>query len=53
MYDLNLKTFIFSLNNRLSSLDEKFYKKNFDIYVDLDCTSPIRNVEDIDKAIEK
>ena len=32
---------------------EKFYKKNFDIYVDLDCTSPIRDVEDIDKAIEK
>ena len=32
---------------------EKFYNKNFDIYVDLDCTSPIRDVKDIDKAIEK
>ena len=32
---------------------EEFYSKNFDIYVDLDCTSPIRDVEDIDKAIEK
>ncbi len=32
---------------------EKFYNKNFDIYVDLDCTSPIRDVEDINQAIEK
>ncbi len=32
---------------------EKFYKKNFEIYVDLDCTSPLRDVLDINKAIEK
>ena len=32
---------------------EKFYNKNFDIYVDLDCTSPIRDVEDINQAIKK
>ena len=32
---------------------EKFYIKNFEIYVDLDCTSPLRDVLDINKAIEK
>ena len=32
---------------------EEFYKENFDIYIDLDCTSPLRDVEDIYKAIEK
>ena len=31
---------------------EDFYNEKFDIYVDLDCTSPLRDVEDIYKAIE-
>tara|TARA_A100001388_G_C28765216_1_gene500318 strand:- start:825 stop:1523 length:699 start_codon:yes stop_codon:yes gene_type:complete len=32
---------------------EKHYKESFDIYLDLDCTSPIRDVEDIYHAIEQ
>ena len=32
---------------------EDFYDKKFDIYLDLDCTSPVRDVEDIYKAIEQ
>ena len=32
---------------------EEFYKKEFDIYIDLDCTSPLRDVDDIYKAIEQ
>tara|TARA_A100001011_G_scaffold392628_1_gene480606 strand:+ start:1113 stop:1811 length:699 start_codon:yes stop_codon:yes gene_type:complete len=32
---------------------EKYYAESFDIYLDLDCTSPIRDVEDIYKAIEQ
>ena len=31
---------------------ENIYKENYDIYLDLDCTSPIRDIEDIYKAIE-
>ena len=32
---------------------EEFYNKKFDIYLDLDCTSPVRDVEDIYKAIDQ
>tara|TARA_A100001388_G_scaffold277592_1_gene269738 strand:- start:3633 stop:4325 length:693 start_codon:yes stop_codon:yes gene_type:complete len=31
---------------------EEVYDKEFDIYLDLDCTSPVRDVEDIYKAID-
>ena len=31
---------------------EKFYQKNFDILVDLDATSPLRRIEDIQNAME-
>ena len=31
---------------------KNIYKENYDIYLDLDCTSPIRDIEDIYKAIE-
>ena len=32
---------------------EDFYNEKFDLYVDLDCTSPVRDVDDIYKAIEQ
>lgn len=32
---------------------ERYYGENFDIYVDLDCTSPLREVGDISKAISQ
>jgi CMP-N,N'-diacetyllegionaminic acid synthase len=32
---------------------ERHYSEKFDLYVDLDCTSPLRDVEDIHKAIEQ
>lgn len=32
---------------------EEFYKSPIDIFVDLDCTSPLRDVEDISKAIQQ
>ena len=31
---------------------EKYFKKNFDICVDLDITSPLRNIDDIKKALK-
>tara|TARA_B100000941_G_C28500508_1_gene553865 strand:- start:28 stop:606 length:579 start_codon:yes stop_codon:yes gene_type:complete len=31
---------------------EEFYKESYDIYLDLDCTSPLRDIEDIYKAID-
>ena len=33
-------------------ISENFYKKKYDLYVDLDCTSPLRDDEDIYIAIE-
>lgn len=32
---------------------EEIYKKNYDLYIDLDCTSPLRDDEDIYMAINK
>ena len=32
---------------------EDFYNEKFDLYIDLDCTSPVRDVDDIYKAIEQ
>jgi CMP-N,N'-diacetyllegionaminic acid synthase len=32
---------------------ERYYRESFDIYVDLDCTSPLREVDDISKAIKQ
>ena len=31
---------------------EKIYKENYDVYLDLDCTNPLRDSSDISKAIE-
>lgn len=32
---------------------EEMFKKKYDLYIDLDCTSPLRDDEDINKAIDK
>ena len=32
---------------------EQYYKEPIDLYVDLDCTSPLRDVEDISAAIKQ
>ena len=32
---------------------EEYYNKTFDIYLDLDCTSPLRDVDDIYNAIDQ
>ena len=32
---------------------EEYYKESIDIYVDLDCTSPLRDIDDISSAIKQ
>ena len=47
---------IYLANGKFGSMHwscEDFYNEKFDLYVDLDCTSPVRDVDDIYKAIEQ
>ena len=32
---------------------EKYYKENYEIYLDLDCTNPLRTSKDISNCISK
>ena len=42
----------FDIFKHALSFCEKKYKEEYDIYVDLDCTNPLRETSDIDKAIK-
>ncbi len=49
----NSKTPKILVIRNLLKQSENFYKKKFDIIVDLDVTSPLRNVNDIKKAVKR